>query len=434
MDDTEEMLWVKVKTPNSFLLSVIYRPTYSKLLNEDNKLEDKIQQAISISKNIIITGDFNIDLSDPISPNIDKLKNILKSNGFTQHIAKPTRINHNNFKSSILDHIWIYNETIELESSGTFYGISDHFGIYTKLKMKTPKPVPKKITFRDYKNFDPEKFNDEISKALCESNIENDIGNENLNTATETLTKIISKAAEKHAPLVTKIIREKKDPPWYNKDIKERIKSKNLLLQDFYISRHPSLKKRLRRENNRLTYLKYNAKSSWIIKQIEKAENDISELWKLLNFLTNKRKPEPIEPDNINQEKANKYNRFFATVGINIQKSLSNTSQSTNPKTFPKYKGPKFKFKAIAPKYIKKLINEINPKVATGIDGIPSKLIKACKNSISPFICKLINLGYSINKFPDSLKIAIIKPIFKSEDHDDISNNGPISIFSIISG
>ena len=299
--------------------------------------------------------------------------------------------------------------------------------------MKTPKPVPKKITFRDYKNFDPEKFNDEISKALCESNIENDIGNENLNTATETLTKIISKIAEKHAPLVTKIIREKKDPPWYNKDIKERIKSKNLLLQDFYISRHPSLKKRLRRENNRLTYLKYNAKSSWIIKQIEKAENDISELWKLLNFLTNKRKPEPIEPDNINQEKANKYNRFFATVGINIQKSLSNTSQSTNPKTFPKYKGPKFKFKAIAPKYIKKLINEINPKVATGIDGIPSKLIKACKNSISPFICKLINLGYSINKFPDSLKIAIIKPIFKSGDQDDISNYRPISILPIIS-
>ena len=74
MDDTEEMLWVKVKTPNSFLLSVIYRPIYSKLLNEDYNLEEKIQQAISISKNIIITEDFNIDLSDPIPPNIDKLK------------------------------------------------------------------------------------------------------------------------------------------------------------------------------------------------------------------------------------------------------------------------------------------------------------------------------------------------------------------------
>ena len=94
--------------------------------------------------------------------------------------------------------------------------------------------------------------------------------------------------------------------------------------------------------------------------QIEKAENDISELWKLLNFLTSKQKPQPIEPDNINQEKANKYNTFFARIGTKIQNELTNKCNKNPNPEIKKFKGKKFKFKEIKPAYVNKLINEID--------------------------------------------------------------------------
>ena len=69
------------------------------------------------------------------------------SNGFKQHIKKPTRINHTNLKPSLLDHFWSKNESIKIEKSGTFYGISDHFGTYVKINIKNPKALPKIIKF-----------------------------------------------------------------------------------------------------------------------------------------------------------------------------------------------------------------------------------------------------------------------------------------------
>ena len=66
-DKTEDILWAHVNTKNSFLLGVLYRPDYSKLLydKEESTLEKNIKQASLISNQIFITGDFNINTRDP---------------------------------------------------------------------------------------------------------------------------------------------------------------------------------------------------------------------------------------------------------------------------------------------------------------------------------------------------------------------------------
>ena len=94
---------------------------------------------------------------------------------------------------------------------------------------------------------------------------------------------------------------------------------------------------------------------------------------------------------------------------------------------------PEFKFENETVENIEKIIDKIKIDVATGIDSIPSKIIKNSKNIISPYLTKLINLSFETKKFPDILKNAIIKPIHKKDDKNEISNYRPISILPVIS-
>ena len=61
------------------------------------------------------------------------------------------------------------------------------------------------------------------------------------------------------------------------------------------------------------------------------------------------------------------------------------------------------------------------------------KLIKDLKKVISPILTKIVNLGLEKSKFPNSMKKAIIKPIYKEGDQNIISNYRPIAILPIIS-
>ena len=71
--------------------------------------------------------------------------------------------------------------------------------------------------------------------------------------------------------------------------------------------------------------------------------------------------------------------------------------------------------------------------MATGDDEISAKILKACNDTIAPILTQIINLGYKTSIFPDRLKSAIIKPIFKTDDPNLITNYRPISILTILS-
>ena len=60
-----------------------------------------------------------------------------------------------------------------MKSYGTFIGISDHLGVYTKLPKSFTNYEPKSIIkFRDFKNYDGEKFASDFAQELSESNVE----------------------------------------------------------------------------------------------------------------------------------------------------------------------------------------------------------------------------------------------------------------------
>ena len=81
---------------------------------------------------------------------------------------------------------------------------------------------------------------------------------------------------------------------------------------------------------------------------------------------------------------------------------------------------------------VEKIIENLKTHVATGSDTIPSTILKQSKKIISPYLVKIINLSFETKTFPDILKNAVIKPIYK-KDKNDISNYRAISILPVIS-
>ena len=435
-DKTEEILWVHVKVKESFMLGVIYRAEYTELLNEDEeetKIEENIRKACEISNNLIVTGDFNIDTLDEDNKNTQILNNIYGSYGLTQHINKATRIDKNTLKPTTIDHIWSSEESQLIKSSGTFIGLSDHLGLYMKLNRSKPVPPKTTLKFRDYRNYKAEALCTQLQANIDDSEIQNHLENNDVNSATDVLMKIIQTTVDIHAPLVEKNSKQKlKYIPWFTKELKEMITSKNELLQDYFSQGLQAYKTRIKILGNKITVLKRTLKQKYITKKLEEANGDGKKYWKVINSITGRQKSrEDKEPDMMTQDKADTFNKYFATVGLEIQKKIGVRPAKKEP--LMKANMPNFKFKEEKQGDIEKIIDKIRLEVATGSDNIGAKIIKDIKTTISPILTKIINKGYETSTFPDCMKQAVIKPIHKKDNIDDISNYRPISILPTLS-
>ena len=430
-DEIEDILWTRVKAKPSFLLSVVYKPTYSDMIkceNGESILETSLEKAAAKSKNLIVVGDFNIDMSIK-SKEKTSLNHIFKSYNLKQLIKKPTRIDPVTQKNKIIDHIWISDEMKELKSSNTTMGISDHLGVFLKLANKIKTKVPPKIKIRNYKKYNKENFSTEVGNLMKTSNFD-ELLSKNVNTSLKYLIDTITESAGRHAPFIEiKPKNEEKPAPWYTAELSALIRTKNELLLDSYLYGRKKFKKRIDQLQNKINKKKKSLKRKFTRIELEKAGNDATKLWKLLNTLTNRQNShQSTEPSNMNQQKANEFNKFFATVGSKYQRHNFKEMESIISE---QTKGS-FSFKHETETSIIKIIDSLKLKTAVGIDGIGANLIKDLKTTIVPYLTKIINKAYDEQIFPDQLKKAIITPIFKEGDTDEISNYRPISVLTII--
>ena len=94
---------------------------------------------------------------------------------------------------------------------------------------------------------------------------------------------------------------------------------------------------------------------------------------------------------------------------------------------------PNINQNSISTKEIESIIKSLKSKNSSGYDEISTNLI----NTSSPFISSLLTHIYSKSIssgiFPDCLKYAVVKPLFKEGEKSKIFNCRPISILSSFS-
>ena len=76
------------------------------------------------------------------------------------------------------------------------------------------------------------------------------------------------------------------------------------------------------------------------------------------------------------------------------------------------------------------LIKHLNPKKATGPDGIPLKIIKLSADVIDKHLTNTINTYLGCSCFSENAKITSVKPIYKKESRSNKNNYRTVSILN----
>ena len=94
---------------------------------------------------------------------------------------------------------------------------------------------------------------------------------------------------------------------------------------------------------------------------------------------------------------------------------------------------PKFNFKQVDARYVKKAVMGSKNSKSPGPDKIPTKLLKYAVEYICQPLAMIFNASLEKGIFPDMWKLARITPIYKSGQKSDLSNYRPISVLSVLS-
>ena len=87
-------------------------------------------------------------------------------------------------------------------------------------------------------------------------------------------------------------------------------------------------------------------------------------------------------------------------------------------------------FESITEQEILEAANKLKNKLTSGLDNIPSFIVKDCASVLVVPLCFLFNLAVKCETLPEAWKTSRVCPIFKNGDKTLVSYYRPISILS----
>ena len=184
------------------------------------------------------------------------------------------------------------------------------------------------------------------------------------------------------------------------------------------------------------------AKCDYFKNKIDAVKKDPKQTWKLINELSSRKTSNTASIKVIKHHDrevtnatavANAFSGFalhFTSIGEKLASEIDNTN--INPTSYVKPNNTVFSFTEIQTSDVAHLLRTINSNKATGLDGIPGKILKLAADILSPSLTKLFNSSFIKGIYPDDWKIAKVVPVFKNGPKNSLNNYRPISIISAV--
>ena len=259
----------------------------------------------------------------------------------------------------------------------------------------------------------------------------------------EQVHTVLTSTIDRCIPLGTRIVNSKhlRREPWLTSGIKISIDRNKWLYA-----------KMLRNEVDNTTYKKYNRELRKIIRNTKckyyhdkcnEFKSQTKKLWGLINEISGKKSDkstliEYLCLGDIKEYGAKRISnilaRYFSQVGKNFAGKIPNptTSISDYLKHLQSNKGSIF-LNPTDVWEIKKIVAKLPTKRSSGHDNISNILLKEIIKNKAHVLCIIFNKSLEQGKFPSTMKLAEVVPLYKGKEHFLEMNYRPISLLTMIS-
>lgn len=406
---------IKVREEKITIVSV-YRPPSGSINIFLEKFEVILSNLIENNTNIVIAGDFNIDLSGDTNEKLE-FCSLINSFNITETITDFTRITPNS-KSCIDNILTNLERSHQAEVLQTM--ISDH----TAQKLTFNGPVKSKVTAqrRSFSQENKREFCDRLKFLNWDDLYQ--INPENVNTQWKLFYNKFLFHFNLSFPVKTTVINHKKKTNTFRQpqilECKRRLEilytlsSVNPRFKDIY--------KETKKEYNQKLI---KAKAEYYHEKIEHSDNKSKTTWQIVNEIRGKQSTHPeIEISGDPMKVANDMNESL----INIPKQLLSKLQEVPFTSQIEYSSQSMYVKPVLQNEILDIVSNLKNKMSSGDDEVPITVIKYCINHIIEPFTHIVNNSLKGGIYPEELKLALVVPIYKNGDYSKIENYRPISL------
>jgi len=162
-------------------------------------------------------------------------------------------------------------------------------------------------------------------------------------------------------------------------------------------------------------------RNAYFLKQC--ATRDQRKLWCVMNTVTGRRKEHRIPEAPLDE-----LSQVFGSV----------VHDPTRPPILDPPMGPMPAvcldvFEPVTASDIAQCLKAIDPRKATGSDGVPGIVLQKCADTLSPILTSIINSSLTLGTVPSSFKHSHVCPLYKSGDQTSARNYRPVSLLPIVS-
>ncbi|KAI8490529.1 hypothetical protein Bbelb_317970, partial [Branchiostoma belcheri] len=428
---------VKPEKARKTLLACIYRPPNSGCAwrnAAESFVHDLSATAEKENTDVMIMGDFNVDLSKstPVTTPLEFLMSLYQ---LVPLITQPTRITE--ASATCIDNIFVSNPDRHRSSLSVAWGASDHNLILTCAKAGVEVGRARSREYRNYKNYSQQSFIDSL-KAVHWETVLDCI---NVSEAWAAFKDIFLSVAEAHAPITRKQVKEKGRPaPWLTDRVKNLMGQRDAARRKAIKTKDTKDWECYRSLRNQTTAMIKKAKKTHFESAITDAAEDPSLMWKIINNFTGKtaskgqvqkirRSDESCTSEPA--EMAEEFNNYFSSCAADLARDIPVSEE--DPLRHVPESTSTFRLRPVEEIEVLNELLRLKPKKATGVDKIPSRLLKDSAPIIVKPLAHIFNLSISSGEVPDDWKLAKVSPIYKSGNKDSVSNYRPVSVLNVAS-
>ncbi|CAB4026746.1 Hypothetical predicted protein [Paramuricea clavata] len=389
-----------------------------------------------MNKPIIILGDLNCNTLKECPEN-KALTDISIELNLTQIITTPTRIIDRS--QSLIDVILISNPDLVCDSGVIDTAISDHLPVFATLKLRLPKPPSRFITVRSFKNYDPSLFS--AALASNSSNLLSIFTKPDVDSKLATFNSVLLSTLEAHAP-VKRIKIRSRPCPYVTTEIKDLMNTRDRILRRFKTTRDDNDWHIYKEARQTVKTTLRNAERNYIRNEVQTHKDKPGCLWKIINKVIPSKERPTLTYGKDHKSVADDFNQFFSSVGRKTAEEATrlalenniNISTTSRPST-PPGNSPDdlFYFRPVTCTEVQNIILSMPSNKSPGLDKINMRVIKDSLPVILGPLTDIINCSLNTSTYPKAWKKAEVIPLLKDGDHEQASNNRPLSLLPVAS-